>query len=74
MNLDTVRAEIADANRLCAEWESKTFYLGSPAAHCAKLRTFAGPALLAALDAGLVRIDMASDYYPPRYVLKEATA
>jgi len=63
----TLQEEIREAHRLCSEWEQKTFSLGSSFAHCAKLESFAGPVLRAALADGTVIIDMPSEYYPPRF-------
>lgn len=64
---DEVEREIIEAHRLIKEWEHKTFALGSTFTHCAKLESFAGPALKAALANGSVKIDMPSEYYAPRF-------
>ena len=67
-----LECEIAEAHRLITEWEHNTFYLGSPFVHCAKLESFAGATLKAALLAGTVRIHMPSEYHAPRFEIKES--
>lgn len=59
-----------EANRKCAEWEDKTFDLGSAAKHCAKLESFADPLLLELTREGTAVISMPSEYYAPRFDLK----
>jgi hypothetical protein len=62
--------EIKEAHRKIVEWENSRFDLGTPFQHCSQLESYAGPALKEALKAGLVRIDMPSEYHAPRFVVK----
>lgn len=71
MDRARVEDEIAEAHRRDVEFCKSHFDLGSAFAHCERLKSYAGPALLAALAAGEVAIDMPSEYHAPRFVFRE---